>query len=203
MEQEMHKESFFDRGRRLLAEEKARERDNPPAKTRRKRRSSVRMEIAASVPNEECLRMVGYTQKQMMRILAKSGTNSEFFALALARKGIGPEQVANGLVEGLQAETPMVRRGMVVVDPKSKDPIMLPDYHTRLAYWDRIIAIVGAVYKAKDEVGPQVSPTFVKVIQIFDSLPPEDKRRVVDGDFTVLEEKRAGGNGNDGPRSRF
>jgi hypothetical protein len=199
---EERKETFFERGQRLAVEQKA------EAKVAKREILARMKERRVSMPklgasDEESLRHVGYTQRAMSRILSKSGTNSEFFALALAREGIGPEQVAKGLVEGLNAGTPMVRKGVLVVDPVTKEKVLVPDYHTRLAYWDRIIAIVGAAYKSKDEIGPQVSPTFIKVIQIFDSLPPEDKRRVIDGDFTVLEAGNTGGNGNGDPKSRF
>lgn len=202
MEEQKPKRTMFDRGRELVVEQKA-------ATKRVLAEKRIEDEAAAArIPkptdsDEDALKLVGYTQKQMSRILKRSGTNSEFFVMALAREGIGPPEVARGLVEGLRAGTPMVRKGQVVLDPHTKEMIIIADHHTRLAYWDRIISILGAVHKTKDEAGPQVSPTFVTVINRFDRLNPEKQRRALDGDYTVLEEDTNEGNGNSDHKKRF
>jgi len=96
----------------------------------------------------------------------------------------------------LDAHTVMVRKGQVVCHPGTEEPMRVPDHQIRLAYIDRVIAIVGAAHKASDDTGPKVSNTFITLIQKLGSLPTEKKRRfAVDGDFAVFKEV-SDGNGN-------
>ena len=145
-------------------------------------------EIEPEAP-DECLKRVGFSNSKDSSLVAKSATNSQAFVRHLATFGVGPQLIAFLISEGLDAKIPIIRKGQVVINPKTNEPLVQIDHQVRLAYIDRAMKMLAAEHRGSEDTGPKLSPIFYTLIQKFDSMPVERKQRfAVDGDFTVLME---------------